>query len=103
MRQRKLYRLPQAIFFARRQRGILQKALAASAGIDGPRLSSLETGRALGPGKELVDRISQALNLGDSEHDALLWAAAHDRSMRALALEIPAEHLALFADRCWTR
>ena len=91
MGTKNLYRLSQAISEARRVRGTPQKVLALSVGIDGPRLSAIERGRATGTGDELVQRICVAMRLRESERNALLGAAAHDRTMREVSKNYPPE------------
>lgn len=78
-------KLPQALKAHRLRRGMSQKALALTVGIDQARLSELERGRRSSPPPALLTRLSRALGLNEQQSHEVSWAAEHDRLVREVA------------------
>lgn len=53
--------------------------MAISVGLDQSFLCALEKGRRHAPGRELLEAISQAAGLRQSDAEELLWAWSHDK------------------------
>ncbi len=60
----------------RSERGIAQRALATTAGVDASTISRVENGER-GPGQDLVDKIADALGSDPTERARLLRAAGY--------------------------
>lgn len=69
----------------RRRRRLLQKQVAASAGLDASFVASLERGRRAPPRRELLDRLLAALDASADEQERLLAAAGADRLAHVIA------------------
>jgi transcriptional regulator with XRE-family HTH domain len=77
----------------RSARGLSQLALATEAGISTRHLSFLETGRAH-PSRDMVQLLSDMLDVPAADHNALLFAAGYAPVYEAAAREaLPAESL----------
>lgn len=66
-----------------------QKQLANACGIDPTRLSAIERGRVVAPGRELVERAALALGLDEADRAQLIALEAHDRVMRQVVRILP--------------
>ncbi|RYG88855.1 MAG: hypothetical protein EON59_03140 [Alphaproteobacteria bacterium] len=75
---------PQALRAVRARRGLLQKSVALDLGIDAAVLCATEKG-ARGPlSDDRLALLAARLALTPEEHQALLWAARHDRVISQL-------------------
>lgn len=63
-------------------RGVSQRELAQRSAVPDTRLSAIERGRVVGPGRGFVERVCAALKLPQAERARLLQAATHDRCLR---------------------
>jgi transcriptional regulator with XRE-family HTH domain len=84
------FRLAEAISRTRRARDVSQKQLASACGIDPTRLSAIERGRVIAPGRAFVERVAQALGLDEADRVELAALEAHDRVMRQAVRVLPA-------------
>lgn len=66
----------------RTELGVSQRELARGSAVPETRLSAIERGRVVGPGRDFVERVSKALRLPQSEATRLGQAATHDRCLR---------------------
>jgi transcriptional regulator with XRE-family HTH domain len=89
MESSKYHRFGPALSRLRAARGIKQIALAAASGITEARMNKLERGRIVGPGRDAVTRIAQALQLSDIQALSLHESAGHDRCMLEIARNFP--------------
>jgi len=98
MTDQTLSKLPAALSTARSSAGLSQKQLALAAQLDQSTLCAFEKGRRQVPGRDVVERVAAALELGAREALVLQWAAAHDRVLQVVAAEIgPAQGLVSLA------
>lgn len=79
--------------------GISQRDAAAKGGIDATRLSALERGRVIGPGRDFVERVAKGLGVDGWRYGELQAIAARDRVMREAVRNLPASSHGL-VDAC---
>lgn len=89
MDTKNFFRLAPALERFRKQRGVSQKAAALAAGIDATRLSALERGRVVGPGKDFIERLIRTIEMTPDEAGHLAELAARDRVMREVIRNFP--------------
>lgn len=84
MQYQKLLKFPAALHLARTRRGLAQKAVALTVGVDQAQYCGVEKGRRPPFGEDTIIRLGAALQLDDVDVEELRWAARHDRCLRVI-------------------
>jgi transcriptional regulator with XRE-family HTH domain len=79
-----LLRFPAALRRVRAQRGMAQKVVALTLGLDQAQYCGVEKGRRPPFNDEAILRLSNVLGLNGPDLDELKWAARHDRCLRII-------------------